>query len=131
MPDSRLASDCNGPVIVTMIPMWMMEVAVDQVIDVIAVGNALVCTARAVYMRLVMSTTRVTRRTSVRIRRADFKNVFVNAIGLCVVQVAVIQIVCVAGMNDGHMAASESVLMDVLLMSGKYAHRYPPGCEPI
>jgi len=67
-----------------MISMWVMEVAVDQVINVIAVGNALVCTARAVYMRVVMSTTLVTRRTSVWIRRADFKNVLVNAIGLCV-----------------------------------------------
>jgi len=67
-----------------MISMWMVEVAVDQVINVIAMGNALVCTARAVYMRLVMSTTLVTRRTSVWIRRADFKNVFVNLIGVCV-----------------------------------------------
>ena len=65
-----------------MIPMWMVEVAVDQVVNMIAVGNALVCTARAVYMRLVMSTTLVTRRTSVWIRRADLENVFVNAIGL-------------------------------------------------
>ena len=65
-----------------MIHMWMMEVAVNQVVNVIAVGNALVSTARTVYMRLVMSTTLVTRRTSVRIRRADLENVFVNAIGL-------------------------------------------------
>jgi hypothetical protein len=28
------------------------------------------------------------------------------------------QIVCVAGVNDGHVAAGESVLMDVLLMLG-------------
>ena len=35
------------------------------------------------------------------------------------------QIVRVSGMNDGHMAASESVLMDVLLMSDKHTHRYP------
>ena len=65
-----------------MIPMWMMEVAVNQVVNVIAVGHALVCAAQAVYMRLVMSTTLVTRRTSVWIRRADLENVLVYAIGL-------------------------------------------------
>jgi hypothetical protein len=41
------------------------------------------------------------------------------------------QIVCVAGVNDGHVAASESVLMDVLLMLGAYTHRDPPRCEGI
>lgn len=33
------------------------------------------------------------------------------------------QIVCVVGVNDGHVAAGESVLMDVLLMLGSYIHR--------
>jgi hypothetical protein len=41
------------------------------------------------------------------------------------------QIVCVAGVNDGHVAAGESVLMDVLLMLGAYIHRDPPGCKVI
>jgi hypothetical protein len=63
-----------------MIPMWMMQVAADQVVNVIAMGNALVCTARAMFMSLVMSTTLVTGRTSVWIRRVDFENVFVNVI---------------------------------------------------
>jgi hypothetical protein len=67
-----------------MIPMWMKQVAVDQVVKVTAMGNALVCAAWAVYMSLVMSTTLVTRRTSLRIRRVHFKNVFVNVIVVCV-----------------------------------------------
>ena len=111
--------------------MWMMQVAVNQVVKVTAVGHALMCTAWAVYMTLVMSSTLVTRRTSLRIRRVHFENVFVNVIEVCVLQVAIMQIVCVAGVNDGHVAASESVLMDVLLMLGAYTHRDPPGCEGI
>ena len=67
-----------------MIPMWMMQVAVDQVVKVIAMGNALMCTAWTVYMSLVMSTTLVTRRTSLWIRPIHFKNVFVNVIEVCV-----------------------------------------------
>jgi len=63
-----------------MIPMWMMQVAVNQVVKVTAVRNALMCTAWPVYMTLVMSSTLVTRRTSLGIRRVDFKNVLVNVI---------------------------------------------------
>jgi len=71
-------------VIITVIPMWMMQVAVDQVVKVIAVGNALMCTARAMYMSLVVSTAFVTWRTSLWIRRAHVKNVFVNVVEVCV-----------------------------------------------
>jgi hypothetical protein len=67
-----------------MISMWMMQVAVDQVVKVIAVRNALMCTAWAMYMSLVMSAALVTRRTRFRIRRVHFKNVFVNVVGVCV-----------------------------------------------
>jgi hypothetical protein len=67
-----------------MIPMRMMQVAVNQVVKVTAVGNTLMCTAWAVYMSLVMSSTLVTRRTSLWIRRVDFKNVLVNVIEVCV-----------------------------------------------
>jgi hypothetical protein len=60
LADSWLAPHGNGPVIITMIPMWMMQVAVDQVVKVITVGNALMCTAWAMYMSLVMSAALVT-----------------------------------------------------------------------
>jgi hypothetical protein len=63
-----------------MIPMWMMQAAVDQVVKVIAVGNALMRTARAMYMSLVMSAALVTQRTRFGIRRVHFKNVFVNVV---------------------------------------------------
>jgi len=64
--------------------MWMMQVAVNQVVKVTAVGNALMFTTRAVYVTLVMAGTLVTRRTPLRIGRVDFKNVLVNVIEVCV-----------------------------------------------
>jgi hypothetical protein len=64
--------------------MWMMQVAVNQIVKVIAVGNALMGTAGTVYMSLVMSTTLVIRRTSIGICRVDFKDVFVNVLEMCV-----------------------------------------------
>jgi hypothetical protein len=98
--------------------MWMMQMTVNQIVKMITVWNALMCTAWAVYMSLVMYTTLVSRRTSIGICRVDLKDVFVNVIQVSVLQVAIMQIVGVAGVNDSHMAAGESVLMDVLLMLG-------------
>jgi hypothetical protein len=64
--------------------MWMMQMAVDQIVKVTTVGNALMCTARAMYMSLVMSAAVVIRRTSLGIRRAHVNNVFVNVVEVCV-----------------------------------------------
>lgn len=109
-----------------MIPMRMMQVVVNQVVDVITVGNALMCTAGTVYMSLVMSTALMTGRTLIGICRVDFKHVFVNVIEVHVMQVAIMQIVGMAGMSDGDMAAGEPVLMAVLLMLGAGAHGDSP-----
>jgi hypothetical protein len=74
------------------------------------------------YMSLVMSTTLLTGRTLIGICRVDFKHVFVNMIEVDVMQVAIVQIIDVAGMTDSHMAAGEPVLMVVPLMLGAGAH---------
>jgi hypothetical protein len=74
----------DRPVIITVISMWMMQVTVNQIVKMIAVGNALMCTAGAMYMTLVMSTTVMIRRTSIGICRVDFQDVFVNVVETCV-----------------------------------------------
>lgn len=83
-PDSRLAPHDDRPVVVTVVPMWMMQVTVNQIVKMIAVRNALMCTGGTVYVTLVMSTTVMIRRTSIGICRIDFKDVFVNVIEVCV-----------------------------------------------
>ena len=80
LADLGLSPHGNGPVIITMIPMRMMQAAVDQVVKVIAVGNALMRTARAMYVSPVMSAALVTQSTRFGIRRVHFKNVFVNVV---------------------------------------------------
>jgi hypothetical protein len=109
-----------------MIPMWMMQVAVNQVVKVITVGNGLMSTAGTVYMSLVMSATLMTGRTLIGICRVDFEHVFVNVILVHVMQVAIMQIIDVVGMSDSHMAAGEPVLMAVPLMLGAGTHRDSP-----
>jgi hypothetical protein len=82
-------------------------------------------------MSLVMSTAVMTGRTLIGICRVDFKHVFVDVIEVHVMQVTIVQIVGVAGMNDSHMAAGDAVLMVVPLMLGAGTHRDPPRRDAI
>jgi len=50
----------------------------------------------------------------------------VNVIDVHGVQVAIMQLIGVVGMNDSHMAAGEPVLRAVLLMFGAAVHHAPP-----
>jgi hypothetical protein len=122
-----LALHGDRPVIITMIPMWMVQVAANQVVKVITVGNALMCTAGTVYMSLVMSATVMTGRTLIGICRVDFKHVLVNVIQVHVMQVAIVQIIDVAGMSDSHMTAGKPMLMAVPLMVIAGTHCDSPG----
>jgi hypothetical protein len=121
-----LALQRDRPVIITVVSMWMMQVVVNQVVKVITVGNALMCTTGTVYMSLVMPTTVMTGCALIGIGRVDFQHVFVNVIHVHVMQVTIMQIIGVAGMSDSHVAAGESVLMAVPLMLGAGVHREPP-----
>jgi hypothetical protein len=127
IPDSRLAPHGDRAVIIAMTVVWMMQMAVNQVVKMITVRNPLMSAAGAVCMGPLMSATLMSRRTLIGIRRVDFQNMFVNVIDVGVMQVAIMEIISVAGMNDSHMTARESVLMAVLSMLGVCAHRGPPG----
>ena len=100
--------------------------AINQVVKVITVGNAFMCTVEAVHMSLVMSATLVTGRTLIGVCRIHFERMFVNMIEVHVMQVAIMQIVGVAGMSDSHVSAGGPVLMAVPLMLLAVSHRDSP-----
>jgi hypothetical protein len=64
--------------IVTVITMRMMQVAVDEVIDVITMRYCLVPTARVVLMPHFMACAMMIGRASLGVVRADFHNVLLN-----------------------------------------------------
>lgn len=113
--------------VVAVVAMRMMKPAVDQVIDVIAVRDGFMPTARAVPMARLMVA--AVRRALVRVFRADFDLVLVDVIAVRMVQVAVMKIVDVVAMPDCRVAAGRSMLMFMLgvmrLIAG--AHTYLPG----
>jgi hypothetical protein len=99
----------------------MVQVAIDEIIHVVAVWNHLVSTSGSMDMILAVSGTLVIRRASCWIRSGDFNHMFGNfAVRLLVMQVAIVKIVHVPVMLDGGMAALVAVLMVVILVGCRH-----------
>lgn len=100
-----------------MVAVRMVQVAIDQVIDVIAVRNGLVP---------AIGTVNVSRRVrlagmldaAVRILRGNIQRVFLNrAVRRMMVHVSIVQVIDVIAVLHGRMAAVRTMLMVVLLVS--------------
>jgi len=97
-----------------MVAMRVMKMAIDKVVDVIAVRHRRVTATRSVHMAGLVATAVVVRRAAVRIFRADFESVLVDMIAMRVVQVTVMQVVDMVAMSDGGVATVRTVLMVVM-----------------
>ena len=65
-------------VVVAMIAMRVVQASIDQIVDMVPMGNGLMAACRAMSMRLLMSGSAMLRIAPIRICRADFKYVFVS-----------------------------------------------------
>jgi hypothetical protein len=108
--------------VIAVISMRMMEMAVDQVVNVIAMGDLWVPAVGTVDVSLVVPTAVMIGRAAVRIRGIDFQHVIFNLIAAHVLQMPVLQVVGVAQMADGEMATARAVVVAVTLMLGLSAH---------
>lgn len=97
-----------------MIAVRMMQVAVDQVVDVIAMRYRFVPASWAVDVPWFMAAAVVSRRTLVRIFGADLKPMLVYVTGMGMVQMPIMQIIDVIAVPDSGMATVRSVLMLVV-----------------
>ena len=96
-----------------MITVRVVQVAIDEVVDVIAVRYCLVAATRAVHViRLV--TAAVVRPTPLRIRIAYRDSMLVVVILVGAMQVAVVQVADVIAVLNGGVTAIGSVLMVVV-----------------
>jgi hypothetical protein len=105
----------NRAVVVAVVAVGMVQAAVDQVIDMVAVRHFFVAAT------LVLAVTR-RRGTMVRVRRVHGQSVFVIMVIVRGVQTAIVQVIDVAVMLDARVAAVLAV--DVLMISVDFvAHR--------
>jgi hypothetical protein len=110
-------------VIVAVIPVRVMQVSVDQVVDVVSVRHCLVPASRTMQMRAVMPAAPVLGRAPVRIGRRHIDAVLVHVILVHVVHMTVVEVVDVIAMANGGMPALGTVLMGVVGVLGAGAHR--------
>jgi hypothetical protein len=98
--------------VVAVIAVRMVQVAVDEIVDVIPMWHRFMATPRSVNVaRLVAA---AARRTLIRIFGAHFEPVFVYMIGMRMVQMAVMQIIDVTVVLDCGMPTVRAMLMVVM-----------------
>ena len=99
--------------IVAMAVVDMVQAAIHQVVDVVAMGHGFMAAVRAVDMVGCMAGT-LAMGALVGVGGADFDDVLVHVIAMHVVQVAVVEIVDVAVVLDGGVSAIRPMLVAVV-----------------
>lgn len=110
------SNDLDHSVVVTVIPVRMMQMPIHQVVNVIAMRYGRVTTVWSMHMIIVM-TFALVRRAGVRI---DFRNrnyVLVVMILVSTVQMAIVQIADVITVLDSDMAAAWTVHVLVVFVN--------------
>ena len=87
--DSRSVHHLDRAVIITVIPMGVVEVAIHQIIDVITVGDRLMPAPGAVDMIRIMSLTLVVRGATIRVGVADLDHMLVDMVLVRVMKMTV------------------------------------------
>ena len=113
------SGDRQRAVVVAMIAVRMLQMAADQVIDVVAVRHRFVPAAGPMHMTGAMAGTVVLRRAAVRIGGADGDHVLVDMVAMHVVQMAVVQEIDVPVVLDPGVSAvfAVDVLVAVVLLA--------------
>lgn len=109
--------------VVAVATVGMMQMAIDEVVDVVAVGNGFVAAAGAVDMSGVMRATGVPRGAGSRVGGGEADRVFVDMTVMKMVQMAIVQIVDVIFMLDGGMTAAGGMLVGMFGMDSTGGHK--------
>jgi hypothetical protein len=113
-----ISDNLDRAVVVAVVAVRVMQVARDQVIGMVAVWHRLVAAARAMPMVRVMPAAAVVRRATVGIPRAHGDDMLVVMAIVRVMKMAVMEIIDVAIVAHGDVAAARTVCMRVVSMNG-------------
>ena len=100
--------------VVAVVAVRVVQVAIDEVVNVVAMRHGFVAATGTVYMSRFVAAAVVVRRAGIRVGGADGDAVFIDVVAVRMVQVAVVQIVNVAVVLDGGVAAVRAVLVRVV-----------------
>jgi hypothetical protein len=112
-------------VVVAVLAVRVVEVAVHEVVDVIAMRDRRVPTAGAVHMVLRVAGAGMARRAVGRVRGVDANGALVDVAFVGVVEVPIVEVIDVVTVADGRVAAARAVDVVVRLVRGM-SHRGVP-----
>ena len=108
-----------------MIAMLVMQMAGNDVVNVVSVRDGLMTAGGAVFVTLLVGIAAVIRCTAVRVAVADTDAVLVDVIVVDVMKMAVVQVIDVAVMFDSGVAAMRSMSVGVTLVSPMFwSHKW-------
>jgi hypothetical protein len=113
-------------VIVAVAAARVVQVAIDQIVRVVAMRNSLVPATGAVLVSRVVSAAAVTGGAVGGVRAADRDGVLVHVVAMGVMEAAVVEIVRVPVVLHGGVTAAVAVLVLVLLVDLVIAHVFLP-----
>ena len=99
----------EGAVVVAVVAMRMMQVSVDQIVDVIAVGHRLVAAPGPVLMSGLMAFAPVLLRAALGVLCGYLDHVLVDVVCVRVMQVPIVQIIDMIPVAHGGVAAARPV----------------------
>jgi hypothetical protein len=134
MMKARALRQIEPAVIVAMIPVRMMQAAIDEVIDVIAVRDRFVTAAGAVDVDVRGIVPAARRGVAVGIGRAHGDDVLIDVIAMRMMQVPIVEVVDVPVVFHRGVAAAWAVGVVVMGMGFAVAHKEwglrLPECRP-
>jgi len=112
--------------VVTMRAMGEVQMAGDQIINMVSVRHRLMSAVRAMAMFGLMPFAAMGGGASRRVLRGDTEPMFIDMVAVRMMKMSVMEIIDMTVMEDGQMPTVRSVLMGVMLMDGVVAHRRTP-----
>jgi hypothetical protein len=112
-------------VIIAVVAVGMMEVAVDQIVDMVSVRHRLMATTRPMDMTLLVPSAFMIRGAGVGILGADTQDMLIDMIAMHMMEMAIVKVVDVTVVLDGCVPTIFAVDVRVVLMLLAVAQGWP------
>ncbi|WP_265975013.1 hypothetical protein [Brucella intermedia] len=101
-----------------MVIVLVMQAAIDEIIDVIAMRHRFVTTVWAMDVVVIMTNVGLDRMASVGIHGANFDHMFINMIAMWMMQMTIMQVINVITVPDCGVTTTSAMLVVVRFMMG-------------